>query len=178
MKYKQKRKLGKVICNNCNIEFEKPLSEIKRNLEKGRPNYCSRSCVAKKNNKNKVRSINSYDISKHSKKPKKNWNKFSYIFRSVRRRFKDYDITLQDLKEQWEKQKGICPYSKIELTLPTNSNTNFDIRYRASLDRIDSSKGYMKDNIQFVSTAINYMKSTISHEDTVDFLNQISKNIS
>jgi hypothetical protein len=178
MKYKQNRKLGKVICNNCNIEFEKPLSEINRNLDKDRPNYCSRSCVAKKHGKEKQSKIkNPYDISIHAKNKINELTPFKYTFRSVKRRFKDYNITLQDLKEQWEKQKGICPYSKIELIL-TTSKTNIDIRYRASLDRIDSSKGYTKDNIQFVSTAINYMKSTMSHEDTIDFLNQISKNIS
>ena len=42
-----KRKMIKVICYNCGINFEKPDSEAKRNIEKGRRNFCSRSCVGK-----------------------------------------------------------------------------------------------------------------------------------
>lgn len=44
----------------------------------------------------------------------------------------------------------------------------------ASLDRIDSSKGYIKGNVQFVSLPINYMKSTKSDIEIRQFLKQIS----
>jgi hypothetical protein len=179
MKYKYNRKLGKVSCNFCNKEFEKPLSEIKRNFNKGRPNYCSRSCCGKKHVVQKILNCkDKYDISLHSSNRKTELTPFNYTFISIKRRFKEYNITPYDLKEQWEKQKGICTYSKIKLILPTYANTNIDIRYRASLDRIDSNKGYTKENIHFVSTAINYMKSTMSHKETIDFLDQILKNIS
>lgn len=38
--------------------------------------------------------------------------------------------------------------------------------FTASVDRIDSSKGYIPGNIQFVSTCINYLKNTMSDKDT------------
>lgn len=178
MKYKQNRILGKVLCNNCGIEFEKPISEIKRNLEKCRPNYCSRSCVGKKHGKEKASKIkNSYDISMHSSCRRDEFTSFRYSLKCAKQRFKEVNVTLQDLKEQWEIQNGICPYSKIHLILPTYRN-EVPLQERASLDRIDNSKGYVKGNIHFVSTPINYMKSTMSHKETIDFLKQISKNIS
>ena len=46
------RKLGKCSCDNCGIEFEKPISEIKRNQKLGRKNFCSRICVGVNNSKN------------------------------------------------------------------------------------------------------------------------------
>lgn len=82
---------------------------------------------------------------------------------------------MNDLKEQWELQKGVCPYSKFQLELP-NGTKKVHHSIRASLDRIDSSKGYIKGNIQFVSTMINLMKSTLSHDETVDFINKLVKN--
>lgn len=178
MKYKQNRILRKVLCNNCGVEFEKPNSEIKRNLEKGRPNYCSRSCVAKKHGKEKASKIkNLYDISIHAGCRKDEFTPFKYSLRCAKRRFKEVSISLQDLKQQWEIQNGKCPYTNLELILPTDS-IKPNLIYRASLDRIDNSKGYIKGNIHFVSTPINYMKSTMSHKETIDFLKQISKSIS
>ena len=47
---------------------------------------------------------------------------------------------------------------------------------KASLDRIDSSKGYTKDNVEFVSTSINYMKNSMSKEDTLELIQIIKSN--
>ena len=48
-----------------------------------------------------------------------------------------------------------------------------DIRFTASLDRIDSSKDYIKGNIQFISLAMNYMKAQMSHEQTLELITTI-----
>lgn len=45
--------------------------------------------------------------------------------------------------------------SGVELSLGTNSNR---VGRTASLDRIDSSKGYIEGNIQWVHKDINFMK--------------------
>ena len=49
----RKRKQGVVTCNNteCGVEFNKDLSEIKRNERLGRKNYCSLTCSGRMNNK-------------------------------------------------------------------------------------------------------------------------------
>lgn len=83
-------------------------------------------------------------------------------------------VTIEDLKEVWNTQKGKCAYTNIELSLPTYSNRNPEISYKmASIDRIDSSKPYTKDNIQFVSRNINYAKHSLSHEEMLEFLKLI-----
>lgn len=42
--------------------------------------------------------------------------------------------------------------------------------YNLSVDRIDSSKGYTKDNIQLVCAAANMMKGYMEYNDLINFL--------
>lgn len=91
---------------------------------------------------------------------------FSYFLRNCRKRYKECTLTLSDLQAQWDKQNGICPYSGIKLNIPTYKKNHNNPIYTASVDRIDSSEGYIPGNIQFVSTCINYMKNTMSDSDT------------
>lgn len=76
-------------------------------------------------------------------------SKAKYRTKALRRRLlptKGKHIDLPYLKQVWEKQRGICPYTAIKLKLFTHSKAKYggagmksDIRY-ASLDRIESSK--------------------------------------
>lgn len=177
-KYKQNRTLITVICDYCGKEHLKPLSEYKRNQELNRHNFCSRSCVGKFISNNRTQKMIDYSNSEKNKqillKNNKTYNlyeqhpekRFSYFLRNCRKRFVECTITLEDLQAQWDKQKGICPYTGISLIIPTYTKNHNNPIYTASVDRIDSSKGYVPGNIQFVSTCINYMKNTMSDKDT------------
>lgn len=68
----------------------------------------------------------------------------------------EFSITKKDLKDLYDKQNGLCNISKIKMTY-----TTFERRkpFNISLDRIDSTKGYTKDNIQLVCMAVNQLKS-------------------
>lgn len=105
-------------------------------------------------------------------------NPFKYYYRNCKRRKYEFNLTLEYLEELWKEQNGICPYTKIKLNLNCHAHQNKDFRYNASLDRIDSSKGYIKGNVQFISTAINYMKQSMSDEQCKEFLIQIRNNLS
>ena len=83
-------------------------------------------------------------------------------------------ITLKDLKEQWDKQKGICVYSGIPLILPEWHAPRRHPQI-ASLDRIDSAKDYVPNNIQFVSIIANYAKNEMAHEEMLYFCRSIAK---
>ena len=100
-----------------------------------------------------------------------------YTYKNSKKRFKDFNLTLEYLKQLWEEQKGICPYTGIQLCLAEYKANHNDPIYTASLDRIDSSKGYTIGNVQFISTAINYMKNTMSHEETINLCNIIAKHV-
>ena len=121
-KREQRRKMGECTCSNCGILFKKPQSEINRNLKIGRRNFCTRSCSGIGNIKNFGEQKNNYDISKHSDNSRDEFTPFRYHFRNCKKRYRDFDIDLQYLKELWEQQQGICPFSGVKLVL--NAYTN------------------------------------------------------
>ena len=148
------RKLVSCVCNFCGNTFDKPKSESDRNAKFNRPNYCNRTCSGKSNLKNIKNNIK-YDISIHSGNKKDEYSDFKYHYRNIKKRNKDIEISIEDLKIVWDDQNGVCPFSGIKLELNRPKNRI----YSASLDRIDSSKGYIKNNIRWVSRPINLMKN-------------------
>lgn len=177
-KYKQNRTLIECTCDYCGNSFQKPVSEYNRNLKLGRHNFCSRSCSSKYMQslgipRTQAQLDNWKAISKHSGNRRDDYTPFRETYHRIKSRFKEVDITLDDLKELWEKQKGRCAYTNLPLILPIGSK-HPDIRYQASLDRIDSNLGYVKGNIQFVTTPINYMKSTMSDNIFKEYLKEIA----
>lgn len=84
-------------------------------------------------------------------------------------------ITLEDMKKQWEKQKGICPYTGWKLILKENSKRGRTTPTQASLDRVDSSRGYVKGNIQFVSLMANYAKNCFDDDFLIYFCKCVSR---
>jgi hypothetical protein len=60
----------------------------------------------------------------------------------------EHDITLQDLQDIWSKQNGRCFYSGI----PMNYNKN---EWKVSLERLDTNKGYTKNNIVLCCLELN-----------------------
>lgn len=83
------------------------------------------------------------------------------------------DVDVDYLLQVWNTQQKRCFYTGILLTLPTPERGSRITT--ASLDRIDSEKGYVKGNVQFVSMAINFMKNNMSHDETLQLV-QLIKN--
>lgn len=172
----QNRKLITFVCDCCGKEAQKPLSEYNRNKKLGRKNFCSRSCAVRYANKNKLHAFTD-KCKEHllsiCNNHRDEYTDFRYTLKNVSKRTKEIDIDLEYLKQLWESQNGICPYTGIKLKLPTYKDYDFYFDC-ASLDRIDSSKGYIKGNVQFVALPINLMKSTKSDIKVKQFLKQIS----
>ena len=84
-------------------------------------------------------------------------------------------IDVKYLKTIWEFQNGICPYTGIKMILPKNTleyNSTKSLK-KASLDRIDSSKGYVEGNLEFVCCGINFAKNNFTKKDMTSFLDEI-----
>lgn len=169
------RKQGLTICNNINCckEFLKDLSEINRNKKINRKNYCSLKCSGESNNEHlkKYNKENTQYLISGNRKD--DYSGLREHFRRVKKRDKNYNITLDDLLEIWDKQNKICVYSGVKLNHPNDGGSNI---FKASLDRIDSDKGYVKGNIQFISVVCNYAKNNMTHEEMLEFCKIISYN--
>lgn len=162
-----KRKTEKCICHQCGLEFDKPTSEIKRNLDKGRLNFCGRRCVGLYNTEKLINNHSGYDITKHSNNRKDEFTGFRDLLRRVKQRNYEFDIDLEYLKELWERQ-NICVYTGVKLSLPKINGCNDKLK-TASIDRVDSSQGYVKGNIQYISIAANLAKNSMTHEEMISF---------
>ena len=173
---KTKYKMGLTICKNCSKEFEKPLTEIRRNEKLSRPNFCSRTCVGKNNSKNFGDRRNNYDISQHSNNQLDGYTKFRYHYRNIMKRNQEVNITIEDLKNQWDEQNGVCVFSGVKLELSSYTKIEKDPIFSASLDRIDSSKGYITGNIRWVSRTVNWMKNNMMDENVWKFINILVEN--
>lgn len=80
---------------------------------------------------------------------------FSNAQHNAKRRGIDFTVNAEQFIKIAESQNGICAVTGIEF----NFRTAIDAKKRPfypSIDRIDSSKGYSKNNIRIVLTIVNY----------------------
>jgi len=85
------------------------------------------------------------------------------------------DLTI-DKEYAWElflKQNRKCALSGKILNFPQKSK---DKNYTASLDRIDSSLGYIEGNVQWVHKDVNMMKNKFNNEYFIEICKLISNN--
>lgn len=176
-------KVVKVKCKECGDEFEKGLSEYQRSEKLERPHFCCRSCSASHRNRNwslEERKKYCYQIKRHAGNRRDDYSAFRYFIcksraESRRTRYGAPTISVEYLSELWDKQKGICPYTGISMVLPPTTKVYSDLHIpqKASLDRIDSSKGYVNGNVEFVCCAINLAKNSFTRDQMKKFLREI-----
>lgn len=99
--------------------------------------------------------------------PGQDW---STILRGAKKRKLEVTVTIQDIWELFLKQNRKCAL--------TGEPLNFDSSWRkndgnASLDRINSSKGYITGNIQWVNKKINMMKNCYSQDEFISMCKKV-----
>lgn len=83
------------------------------------------------------------------------------------RRSMEFDITMEEISELYESQDGLCALSALPIGFFDSGDNNKSKSLRghtASLDRIDSTIGYIADNVQWVHRDINAMKNLLDQE--------------
>lgn len=104
--------------------------------------------------------------------------RFNQWENNARKRNIDYDITKEYLQLLYEKQLGKCAYTGIELNSPTtykNYRETVGSPYNISLDRIDSTMGYVYGNLQFVCVWVNSSKGNMPDEMFKEVLRKVKE---
>lgn len=70
-----------------------------------------------------------------------------------------------DLKLIWDKQKGICPYTKRKLEIPTSEIDHIIPKSKGGDDSVD--------NLEFVLAEINHMKGKIMRDKFLSFIKEV-----
>lgn len=99
---------------------------------------------------------------------------FGHYKKNAIKRGIQFDITIEDMYNQFLLQNRKCPYTNFDLIISTTS-THTRTPENASLDRIDSKKGYIKGNVQWVYKKINILKNELSHDEFLELCNMIAK---
>ena len=85
------------------------------------------------------------------------------IFHALSKKKIRTDITLDYLWELYIQQGGRCYYTGLNMSFENNE-------YCISVDRLDSSKSYMKDNVVLTCRNVNLFKNDLSVESFIQFL--------
>ena len=85
----------------------------------------------------------------------------------------EISITIEDLKEAWKKQNGKCYWLKINVSLEDLFISRSP--FAPSVDRLDSSVGYHKDNIVLCSRFANLGRGAYDRDDFRPRLNKLLK---
>ena len=87
------------------------------------------------------------------------------------------DIDIDFIWNLFLKQDRKCALTGILLTLPKTNNKIHMKESTASLDRIDSKRGYEKDNVQWVHKDVNRMKNIYTQDYFVYICKLVHDNI-
>lgn len=101
--------------------------------------------------------------------PASHWSSLKYgaIQRGI-----DVEITIEDVWNQYIKQNKKCALSGRSIIF----GSKYKMECTASIDRIDSLKGYTKDNIQIIHKHINKMKNIFDQDYFILTCKEIAKN--
>lgn len=104
---------------------------------------------------------------------------YSHIKSKARERNLEFSVSKQFLWDLLVKQNFKCALSSFPITLSTkiNNTNNPDFKFiTASLDRIDSTKEYTEDNVQWVHKDVNKMKMQYEQSYFISICKAIAEN--
>lgn len=81
----------------------------------------------------------------------------------------EFNIDIDYIEKVLKDQNFKCAFSNVSISLDKNNKT-------ASLDRIDSTKGYVIGNVQWVHKVINQMKWNLKEKDFISMCKLVAQN--
>ena len=100
---------------------------------------------------------------------------YSKIRNGANRRGIIFNVNIEDLWEIFVKQERLCALTGWPLWFAPVSASNKDVLRTASLDRIDSSKGYVKKNLRWVHKKCNALKMSFSDKELFELVRAVAE---
>jgi len=95
----------------------------------------------------------------------------SEIRRKCKQKNIPYDSDIRNLLlNQWEKQKGLCFYSGRQMSISGDYHTNL---YAMTVDKIDPSLGYVRNNIVMCCRIFNAMKQNLNQQQFLNHCKEV-----
>ena len=171
-----------VNCSCCGKNVIKLQTEVKRRTKIGKTQfYCNNKCAGKHKSKHTLPYRDNFTKTKYIRKPDK-FSDFRWYLKQIKKGSNKknliFNIDIEYLKQLWNEQKGECPFTKQKLILRTHYNYK-DTKIApniASLDRMDSTQGYVKGNVRFVCLIYNYAKNIFTDQEVILFCHQVTEN--
>jgi hypothetical protein len=101
------------------------------------------------------------------------WRLFNSAKLKAKKRQLDFDIKYNDVYRQVK--RGSCPLSGITFDHRAKPLQGPDLPFRASLDRIDNTRGYFEDNILVIVKIANHAKWNWNQEDLMKLAHGLVK---
>jgi hypothetical protein len=95
------------------------------------------------------------------------------IVKQAKTRCIPFEVTREEAWAMYLEQGGLCALSGTPIKFSVNLRDDRKSQ-TASLDRIDSSKGYVSGNIQWVHKKVNIMKNVMGNEELFEWATKIS----
>lgn len=149
----------------CDCGTEKPM--IGSEFNRSRTRSCG--CLQRETGSNKKQWRGCGNIS---------GNLWSGIKFGAKHRHLDFEITIEQAWKKFLQQKGLCKITGVPIILSDSASGGRECRSNrtASLDRIDSTKGYIAGNFQWVHKKINKMKWDLTDKEFIDWCKLVAKN--
>lgn len=165
-----KRSLEDVKCPRCNREYTRAYKS----------NYTSKVCkICSQLENNHKKAFNGCATIGELTGSFYNATKQRAKYRNI-----EFNVSKEFLWNLFLEQNKKCALSGIPLKLltfnkwsDTGKSRHYDTSMiNASLDRIDSDKGYTEDNVQWIHKVVNIMKNTLAENDFIYFCKKVSNN--
>jgi len=176
------RKLLIIACPECAYEYKIRKTDYKRERECRRCRFVNQ---------------NRASFGKHRGVGDLTRSFYGYFRNNARRKKVEFTVSIEYLWELAVKQEMKCALSGLEIEFPVTTDLNgmpmyslkegdseyvrskvtygMGLTAAASLDRIDSSKGYIEGNVQWTNKYINVMKNGFSQEEFIYYCHRVAE---
>lgn len=103
---------------------------------------------------------------------------FNYFRHVAHRRSIPFELTVDALWDLFQQQGARCALSGLPLSMPVGTTIGgaATLPDSPSLDRKDSTRGYVPGNVQWVHKCVNVMKNSLPQETFIAFCRAVAEN--